>query len=164
MWGTLRIFLYLFSSKHSLADHIADSYLFYLQAIFDPSQGFFNAVIFVFFSAKDRTNFKVFLTTSYFIHKFVHNFKSIWCFSSSNSETIEHTSRDSIPIPITTNPLYPRYAVQDDTIVEISSYMQSGESELTSTAYRESDESTRGQTITRITRASFATTNQYDEC
>jgi hypothetical protein len=54
--------LYLFypSSSSSAAahgaHHAADTWLFLMQAIFDPLQGFFNAILFVFLSENDRQN------------------------------------------------------------------------------------------------------------
>jgi hypothetical protein len=43
------------SSAHA-AHHAADTWLYLMQAIFDPLQGFFNAILFVFLSENDRQN------------------------------------------------------------------------------------------------------------
>lgn len=44
------------SASANAAHHAADTWLYLMQAIFDPLQGFFNAILFVFLSENDRQN------------------------------------------------------------------------------------------------------------
>jgi hypothetical protein len=182
IWGTLRIFLYLFSSSDSEADRVADSSLFYLQAIFDPSQGLFNAIIFVFLSSKDRANLKIFLTTSYLYHQLISGGRSLLGVASQEEGVegdpvvvVPGTLQDSRYVrDMVTNPLTGasrRFYIQEDTIVEMSSHMASGaESEMTGRyESRESDETTRrpsaaSASVSRIVRDSFSLPSLNDEC
>jgi hypothetical protein len=52
IWSSLRIILY-FSGYHTLG---SDAFLEGMQAFFDPSQGFFNALLFVLASPEDRAS------------------------------------------------------------------------------------------------------------
>lgn len=49
-WSSIRVIL-LFAGDDKTAN---SPFLVVMQALFDPSQGFFNAILFVFFSSKDR--------------------------------------------------------------------------------------------------------------
>ncbi len=55
VWGTARIIL----QASGFRDSGVDQFLAVMQAFFDPSQGFFNALLFVFLSAEDRANLLV---------------------------------------------------------------------------------------------------------
>jgi hypothetical protein len=61
-----------------------------------------------------------------------------------------------------------RFVIQEDTIVEMSSHMASGESEMTGGHYesRESDDTTRitSASAPRIVRDSFSVPSLEDEC
>lgn len=150
---------------------MADSHLYYLQAIFDPSQGFFNAIIFVFLSTKDRANLTIFLTTSYLIHQFFAGCRGL-CGYANVSETSSGQLDQSpnggtrydgtVTSPLTNR----RFQVREDTIMELSSHMASGESEMTGYCdnSRESEESSRAPTMLRITRDSFSLPPLDDEC
>ncbi len=50
-WSSLRILL----SYYNQAKYANNGFLVVMQAFFDPSQGFFNSILFVFFSKSDRT-------------------------------------------------------------------------------------------------------------
>jgi hypothetical protein len=49
----MRIIIYTASDHDNFATHSADTWLKTLQAIFDTSQGFLNAILFVFFSTEN---------------------------------------------------------------------------------------------------------------
>lgn len=51
LWSSLRVILLAAGAE----DASRNDFLLVMQAFFDPSQGFFNAVLFVFFSPEDRT-------------------------------------------------------------------------------------------------------------
>lgn len=57
LWGSVRIVIYFSSPSHSAAAAASSGWLQTMQAIFDPSLGFFNALIFVFMSKQDRDAF-----------------------------------------------------------------------------------------------------------
>ena len=57
LWGSVRIIIHFAASGDSAAASASSSWLQTMQAIFDPSLGFFNAVIFVFMSQQDRDAF-----------------------------------------------------------------------------------------------------------
>ena len=63
LWGSLRIILEI-SGRDDLAN---SGFLKLMQAFFDPSQGFFNAILFVFTSAEDRQ--RLVLIFAMFAHK-----------------------------------------------------------------------------------------------
>lgn len=143
-----------------------------MQAIFDPSQGFFNAIIFVFLSSKDRANLGIFLTTPYLFLQFISWLRSLCGYSDvSNDSSGElqypgRDNRDRLVGGTVTSPLArpSRFAVQEDTIVELSSHFHT-ESEMTNYFDRsESEESSRVPTISRITRDSFSVPTFNDEC
>lgn len=72
LWGNVRIFIYAFAASSSPATDAADGWMRVMHAVFDPSQGFFNSLIFVLLSREERTNvlsalchcFKTFPATS----------------------------------------------------------------------------------------------------
>lgn len=53
IWGSVRIIIYASSDDENLAVQSANTWLRTLQAIFDTSQGFLNAIIFVFLSSEN---------------------------------------------------------------------------------------------------------------
>lgn len=55
LWGSLRVLLTFLSVSHR-HHRGTDSWLEVLQAVFDPSQGFCNFLLFIAFSQEDRTN------------------------------------------------------------------------------------------------------------
>jgi hypothetical protein len=57
IWGSVRIVIHFAAPADSAAASASSSWLQTMQAIFDPSLGFFNAVIFVFMSQQDRDAF-----------------------------------------------------------------------------------------------------------
>jgi hypothetical protein len=57
IWGSVRILIHFAAPSNSAAASAASGWLQTMQAIFDPSLGFFNAVIFVFMSEQDRDAF-----------------------------------------------------------------------------------------------------------
>mmetsp|Transcript_17550 Transcript_17550/g.29421 ORF Transcript_17550/g.29421 Transcript_17550/m.29421 type:complete len:543 (-) Transcript_17550:46-1674(-) len=57
LWGSVRIIIHFAAPSDSPAASASSSWLQTMQAIFDPSLGFFNAVIFVFMSQQDRDAF-----------------------------------------------------------------------------------------------------------
>ena len=64
IWGSLRIVIYAFAPDNSYATRSADGWLHTMQAIFDPSQGFLNALLFVFLSSKNMNAISAAMTTS----------------------------------------------------------------------------------------------------
>lgn len=169
IWGSLRIFFYI--SNSSTLESIADSPLYYLQAIFDPSQGFFNSIIFVFLSTKDRANLTIFLTTSYLIHQFLNGCRGLCGYAnvseSSSGGQLDPALNGSRYGGTVTSPMTNRrFEVREDTIMELSSHMASGESEMTGYCdnSRESEESSGAATMLRITRDSFSVPPLEGEC
>ena len=57
LWGSVRIIIHVAAPSDSIASSMASGWLQTMQAIFDPSMGFFNALIFVFMSKQDRDAF-----------------------------------------------------------------------------------------------------------
>ena len=55
-WGSLRVLLQYAHPASLNNSSSLDSFLLVMQACFDPSQGFFNALLFVFASTEDRQN------------------------------------------------------------------------------------------------------------
>ena len=55
-WGSIRAILYFAEKNHDNHYNGADGWLKYMQAFFDPSQGFFNAILFVLTSEEGRRN------------------------------------------------------------------------------------------------------------
>jgi hypothetical protein len=55
-WGSIRVVLYFSYSSNSEEFDRTDKWLKYMQAIFDPSQGFFNSLLFVVTSKEGRAN------------------------------------------------------------------------------------------------------------
>jgi hypothetical protein len=58
-WGSIRAILYFAHASDSEHYDNVDIFLRYLQAFFDPSQGFFNALLFVVTSTEGRSNVKL---------------------------------------------------------------------------------------------------------
>ncbi len=78
LWGSLRMILHLTDKTAA-----RDGFLAFMQAFFDPSQGFFNAILFVFSSTEDRGRFLLLVA-------FVINYIP-FCDSCSDSLTIYAT-------------------------------------------------------------------------
>lgn len=92
-WGTVRYFLYL----GNVTQYTADSVLSAFQAIFDPSQGWTNAVIFLLLSRKTidgiQTLWQGFKNC---VRKDINSLKSI--FSKSQERQVQEPLRASTPI------------------------------------------------------------------
>ena len=64
VWGTLRIMIsFTADSETAAAGLPSQAWMRILQAIFDPAQGFANAIIFVLLSKEDRHNIRVQFTS-----------------------------------------------------------------------------------------------------
>jgi hypothetical protein len=64
IWGSLRILIYAFAGDNAVATSSADGWMHTMQAIFDPSQGFLNALLFVFLSSKNMNSLGNAITSS----------------------------------------------------------------------------------------------------
>lgn len=117
---------------------------------------------------------KIFLTTPYLPLQFVSWVRSLCGYSSLSDESLGNLqygtnrgNRDRFLGGTVTSPIATgaRFAVQQDTIVELSSHVPSGESEMTGYYDRgESEDSSRVPTMSRITRDSFSVPTISDEC
>lgn len=72
IWGSIRILIYATCDDDNLATHSANTWLKTMQAIFDTSQGFLNAILFVFLSTENMS----FLYDYFYLSRF---FEIIGC-------------------------------------------------------------------------------------
>lgn len=82
-WSSLRILLAYFNE----AKYANNGFLLVMQAFFDPSQGFFNSILFVFFSKSDRN--RLFAT-------FEKSGKSVWEFFCRGRRKCQKTNETNI--------------------------------------------------------------------
>jgi hypothetical protein len=82
LWGSVRAILYFANPSDSSAEFShADRWLQYLQAAFDPSQGFFNFVVFVASSREGRANF--YASARHYLHRTLVFIVSALCWLSA---------------------------------------------------------------------------------
>lgn len=110
IWGSVRVIIEFSAPSDSPSASASSSWLQTMQAIFDPSQGFFNAIIFVFMSQQDREAFFKIIYASQ-VFQCIRAIFSLFVCCDSNAKQKKNSS-DGVDISAT-NDQRPTYQGED---------------------------------------------------